>query len=196
MRHQSRSRRHLRVTFQGSWHSVVAGQGMGRYHRWMGSFRTWRLALAASCALVVSACAGHVQTGSSLYQEGYYIEAAEVFERTEHRLAGANQQERAEYGAYRGMTLLRLGDLQQAHQWLAYAYELERSQPGTLGPIVRAQLDQSWALLGVKMRQRPGPPPASETPPTRIAESGAGAASVPSETPAPAETPRRSLVGP
>src|SRR5690606_10875377 len=73
------------------------------------------------CAGLTSpACTGNVKRGHALYSEGYYVEAAEVFERNERRLSEWPPDKRAAYGLYRGMTLLELGDLRGAGRWLAY----------------------------------------------------------------------------
>src|SRR5688572_17609889 len=67
---------------------------------------------------LLSACTFYVHRGSDLYFQGRYIEAAQVLEQTESRLTEADPVERAEYGLYRGVTLLRLGDLDGALRWL------------------------------------------------------------------------------
>jgi hypothetical protein len=107
-------------------------------------------------AATLGACEGYVKRGSALYADGRYVEAAEVFERTEHRLGDSSAKERAEYGVYRGMTLLVLGDLKNAQRWLAYAYEVERHKPGSLRTDRRALLDRGWFELGQRLRTQPG----------------------------------------
>lgn len=93
-----------------------------------------------------------MRRGSTLYRDGRYVEAAEVFEQTEYRLANYTPRERAEYGLYRGMTLLVLGDLPNARRWLTYAYEVERVVPGALRVDRRALLDRGWFELGQRHR--------------------------------------------
>src|SRR5882724_11145696 len=92
--------------------------------------------LAASVVLcgALSACGAnhYVQRGADLYGEGRYVEADEVFERSEPRLARAAPEDRAAYAAYRGATFVALGDLRHAKHWLSVASELERTHPGTL----------------------------------------------------------------
>ena len=62
-----------------------------------------------------TACGGHyVSRGSALYDEARYVEAAEVFERTEDRLVSSSNAERARFGLYRGATFLKLGDTAHA----------------------------------------------------------------------------------
>jgi hypothetical protein len=137
-------------------------------------------------------CGNYVQRAGTLYADGRYIEAAEVFERTEHRLAEYTPKERSEYGLYRGMTLLVLGDLKHAHRWLAYAYEVERAHPGSLRSDRRALLDRGWFELGQRQRNTESPMP----PGTALAASGAPEAPLPEPdaTPSPDPQNQRSLV--
>jgi tetratricopeptide (TPR) repeat protein len=109
-------------------------------------------ALVIVLGLAACGCETHVRRGSALYADGRYVEAAEVFERTEYRLPQYSPRERAEYGLYRGMTLLVLGDLPSARHWLSYAYDVERTIPGALRSDRRALLDRGWFELGQRMR--------------------------------------------
>jgi hypothetical protein len=124
--------------------------------------------LVAGCLLLfgLGACEGYVKRGSTLYTERRYVEAAEVFERTENRLTESTPRQRAEYGLYRGLTLLVLGDLIHAERWLAYAHEIERALPGTLREDHRAELDRGWYALRQRLgtpefQGPPAPPPAA-----------------------------------
>jgi tetratricopeptide (TPR) repeat protein len=143
-------------------------------------------------ALILGSCSSYVKRGCALYAEGRYVEAAEVFEHTEAQLAGSSPREKAEYGTYRGLTLLVLGDLPNAHRWLAYAYQLEQYQPGSLRARQRALLDQGWYELGSRMRALP---PAPAAPPTAIAASQPPQA-LPPPVPSPSDPTKRSLVSP
>jgi len=150
--------------------------------------------LACVVAVTLFACEGYVRRGSTLYADGRYIEAAEVFERTEARLPESTRREQAEYGLYRGMTLLVLGDLKNARRWLSYAYDLERAQPGTLRTDRRALLDRGWFELD-RRSQLDTPEPTSS--PDRAIASGSPLP--PQPTPEPESPPRgtaneRSLV--
>jgi hypothetical protein len=111
-------------------------------------------------SLALSACgANHfVQRGADLYGEGRYVEADEVFERSEPRLARAPLEERAAYAAYRGATFIALGDLRHAQHWLSVASELERSHPGTLRAEERQFLDGAWRALANRLPARPPAP--------------------------------------
>lgn len=116
------------------------------------SVKGWSLGALLVASTLCGACEGYVRHGSVLYADGRYIEAAEVFERTEHRIGEYTPREKAEYGLYRGMTLLVLGDLGNARRWMTYAYEVERANPGTLRADRRALLDRGWFELGQRQR--------------------------------------------
>ena len=90
--------------------------------------------------LSASACGSPIGRGTTLYEQQSYIEAAEVFERTQSRLLGMDPADRARYGLYRGLTLMALGDLRGAERWLDYADAQERAQPGLLASDERAML--------------------------------------------------------
>jgi len=110
---------------------------------------------------LLSGCSAnhYVQRGADLYGEGRFVEADEVFERSERRIAAAPQEQRAAYAAYRGATFVALGDLRHAQHWLTMASEIERAYPGALRPAERAFLDGAWRALASRMPS--APPPAS-----------------------------------
>lgn len=137
------------------------------------------LLVCALALVTLTACEGYVRRGSTLYADGRYIEAAEVFERTEERLPESTPREKAEYGLYRGMTLLVLGDLQNARRWLGYAYEVERAQPGTLRHDRRVLLDRGWYELDRRYQKEA---PTDGEPPDRTIATTAPA---PDPTPTP-----------
>ncbi len=117
-------------------------------------------ASVAACFVALTACGSshYVQRGADLYGEGRYVEADEVFARSEPRLARATVQQRAAYAAYRGATFVALGDLPHAHQWLSTATELERTRPGTLRAEERAFLAGAWRAYANRL---PPAPPAN-----------------------------------
>jgi hypothetical protein len=107
----------------------------------------WRL---LGCALVAlaSACGQHyVARGADLYGDGQYIEAAEVFERTEGRLAQSSAGEQARFGLYRGATFLKLGDAAHAARWLGYARSVVNRNPDALGSSELELLESSLKRL-------------------------------------------------
>jgi len=141
--------------------------------------------LVLGAALSTACGAGHyVQRGADLYGEGRYVEAAEVFERSEPRLARAPLQERAAYAAYRGANFVALGDLRHADLWLSVASNIERKKPGTLRPEERAFLDGAWRALSNRT------PPTPPAPATTVIASSSQAPS-PNVEVAPANAPIR-----
>src|SRR6478609_9214981 len=118
-------------------------------------------AVLAACFMALTACGSshYIQRGADLYGEGRYVEADEVFERSEPRIARAALEQRAAYAAYRGATFVALGDLPHAQYWLSVASEIERSRPGTLRAEERAFLDGAWRAYA--NRVSPTPPAAN-----------------------------------
>ena len=99
--------------------------------------------------LLTGACGGHfVNRGSALYDEAHYVEAAEVFEQTESRLAKSSSSERARFGLYRGATFLKLGDTAHAARWLGYARGIVKADSDALTNGELALLGASLKALG------------------------------------------------
>ena len=136
---------------------------------------------------MLSACgSGHyIQRGADLYGEGRYVEADEVFARSEPRVARAALEQRAAYAAYRGATFVALGDLPHAQHWLSVATEIERSSPGTLRAEERAFLDGAWRAYANRVAPTLGTPPAANTAIASSSQVPAPAAGVPVSTPGP-----------
>ena len=124
-----------------------------------------RSGLLLCLALSASGCSGSVERGSALYADARYIEAAEVFERTEYQLPQMSAAEQARYGLYRGVTMLALGDLRTAQRWMDYAYAVQRAHPGVLATGQRALLDRAYA------NARSTQPPPALPPGTALAAS-------------------------
>jgi hypothetical protein len=101
-----------------------------------------------------------------LYVERHFIEAEDLFNQLEDDLAQLTLSERAEYGVYRGMTLLALGDFARAQHWLSYATALERAHPQTLSGGQKALLEQGWLRIDAEQarlaQQVTTPPPAPQ----------------------------------
>jgi tetratricopeptide (TPR) repeat protein len=145
----------------------------------------------SALGLCLVACTSSVRRGATLYADGRYIEAAEVFERNEYQLRSLSPQQQAEYGVYRGVTLHALGDTANARRWLAYAHDVERATPGSLSAGGRALLDRARAALDTARPASPVRPPtaiaATQPPSPPIAPSHGSAAE---------RGPTRSFVGP
>ena len=123
-------------------------------------------------AIGLGGCSPYVNRGETLYREGRYIEAAEVFELTEGRLKASPTEVCAEYGLYRGLTYLRLDDLRSAHVWLTYAATVEKRRPGQLTSDERSLLERGWKELADRTRARR----VTQVEPERVASSEPGAA--------------------
>lgn len=103
-------------------------------------------------------CSGNVARGRSLYAGGYYVEAAEVFERNENNLAEWPPEKRAAYGLYRSMTLLELGDVSGAQRWLHYCQWVQGRTPGALSTREMELVAQTQAKVDARLRVDPGTP--------------------------------------
>lgn len=120
--------------------------------------------LLALVLLVSSGCAAHyVSRGADLYAGGRYIEAAEVFERTEKRLATTSTSERCRYGLYRGATLLALGDSSRAETWLAYSSQILQTEPDALSEEEHAMLSHALRVTATQRGAAPTLPPRDGT---------------------------------
>lgn len=116
--------------------------------------------LLVGAAMIAAGCGSSVGRGSALYRQQNYIEAAEVFERTQSRLATMDAADRARYGLYRGLTLMALGDLRGAERWLDYAEAQQRSQPELLAEDERALLTRGRRDLSQQLQANwPKPAP-------------------------------------
>ena len=115
--------------------------------------RSFVLALFLAVAL---GCAPHyVNRGTELYAGGRYIEAAEIFERTEPRLATSSPPERCRYALYRGATLLALGDEPRGESWLRYCNQILQTEPEALSQAEHTMLGRA---LRDAASQRTAPP--------------------------------------
>lgn len=109
-------------------------------------------------------CAAHfVSRGADLYAGGRYIEAAEVFERTETRLPNSSAADRARYGLYRGATLLALGDGSRAETWLTYCSQVLEAEPGALSDEEHTMLSRALRVAATRRTTTPALPPPEGT---------------------------------
>jgi len=144
-----------------------------------------------ACFVLLTACGSshYIQRGADLYGEGRYVEADEVFARSEPRVARAALEQRAAYAAYRGATFIALGDLPHAQHWLSMASEIERANPGTLRADDRAFLEGAWRAYANRL------PPALPVPPANTAIASSSQVPSPNAEPVPpsAPAPQRAL---
>lgn len=105
-------------------------------------------------ATAATGCTHYVGRGSDLYYQGRYIEAAHILEMSEPRLRGAEAEDRAIYGLYRGATLFRLGDLDGARRWLEYSEQLTAPHPDMLRVDERELLQETMIALRADLDRR------------------------------------------
>jgi hypothetical protein len=97
----------------------------------------------SGCALLSGCTMTYVQRAETAYDEGRYLEVAEQLAKREADMPNTTSGQRARYGVYRGLSLLRLGDYDGAERWLSYARGLEQQ----LNDEQRAKLDAGVAEL-------------------------------------------------
>jgi hypothetical protein len=100
-------------------------------------------------AFVLVGCMGPIAIGKRAYEDSRYLEAAEWLGAHEPQLAQLPAHEQAEYGIYRGLALLHVGDRAAAQRWLTFAYSIEQACPGTLDVSQRTALGQGCKALGL-----------------------------------------------
>jgi hypothetical protein len=81
------------------------------------------------------------------YDDGRYLEVAEDLARRETDLDNLSADKRVRYGVYRGLALLRLGDVDEAKRWLGYARNMQDKAPAALDDKQRSQLAEGWSAL-------------------------------------------------
>ncbi len=147
----------------------MAGDFQSRYGGGLVN-RILLLSCVFGVGLASLGCSGNVSRGQALYADGYYVEAAEVFERNEKRLDEWPAEKRAAYGLYRSMTLLQLGDVSGAQRWIHYVHFVEGKTPGSLDSSEQVLLAQTEAKVDARLRTEPGP--TTGTPGAVAAQSG------------------------
>jgi hypothetical protein len=78
------------------------------------------------------ACGGALAEGQSQFEKGLYPEAKQTFAAAEAESRAWDDEKRARYALYRGLTLGALGDRAQAGVWLREAKAVEYAHPGSL----------------------------------------------------------------
>jgi hypothetical protein len=93
-------------------------------------------------ATLLGACGGALSDAKSEFKKGRYAEARETLLRVELESASWDDDRRAEYALYRGLTHGALGDRAAAALWLQKAKAIEDLHPGTLreDDLVRLRL--------------------------------------------------------
>jgi hypothetical protein len=119
---------------------------------------TRSLSVVVLSVMLCGCTGGYVGRARMLYQEGRYLESAELLASREHGLIEQPLRRQAEYAAYRGLANLELGNYPEAMRWMNFAYEIERRFPGTLTPEDRRDLDPGWWTLLARMGIAPPAP--------------------------------------
>jgi hypothetical protein len=107
----------------------------------------------------LSGCANYIGRAKKAYVQGRYLEVSEDLARHEPDLPFLAPAKQIDYGVYRGLSLIMLGDYPSAHRWLAFANDVEREYPGTMLPEQRLAIVRAFAQLSQGV---PGP---NEAPP-------------------------------
>jgi tetratricopeptide (TPR) repeat protein len=108
--------------------------------------RSVRLAATMVVATAMVACTPPMQRAETAYSEGRYLEVAEDLAHSESELTQLPVEQRARYGVYRGLSLMKLGEYDGAQRWLRYALDVERGRP-SLEAHQRRALDEGWSSL-------------------------------------------------
>ena len=99
----------------------------------------------------VGGCGGYVGHAKRAYVEGRYLEASEMLAKRERDIADLMPRGQAEYGIYRGLSSLMLGDNAGAHRWLTFSHQIEKDAPGTLTDSQKAELRRGLVQLARAM---------------------------------------------
>jgi hypothetical protein len=131
------------------------------------SSRLVRAIFVVVFSLSLAGCATFVGRAKRAYNQGRYLEVSEDLGRREEDLPYLSPSSQLEYGLYRGLALMNLGDAIGARRWLAYVNQVEKDNPGTMKPDHRALLAKGLGELGAAHQAEaaapvPPPPPPSE----------------------------------
>ncbi len=98
-------------------------------------------------------CTTFVRRAEQAYSDGRYLEVAETLAEREDELAALSPRQQANYGLYRGLALLKLGDDAGARKWLIFSEQTERKTPGSLLIHQRQLLADGLAKGGVESQE-------------------------------------------
>ena len=114
-------------------------------------------ALATTFFLMfASGCGSYLGSAQRAYQEGRYLEVAENLGGHEAEVPQLEPAKQANYGLYRGLSLMRLGDNEAAGHWLEFAADVEKQRPGSLLPAQRRELEDARDKLAKTMESESG----------------------------------------
>jgi hypothetical protein len=134
-------------------------EGVVKYRR-SSSF----IALQISLAMVLAGCGGgYVGQAKRAYSQGRYLEVAEGLGEHEDEVEDLSPRRKAEYGLYRGLSLMMLRDYRGAEQWLSFARAVEKQSPDALRPEQREELDRHYVNVMRVLNATQATEPASVT---------------------------------
>jgi len=146
--------------------------------------RSLLTAVSISVACVALAgCVTYLGRAKRAYAQGMYLEVAEDLGRHEEDAPYLAPKEQVDYGIYRGLALVQLGDTANAHRWFSFAESVEKEIPGTTTPEQRLVLTRALADLAQAKAHPPEPP--SPSPPSPPAPAGSSAPPASAVAPAP-----------
>jgi hypothetical protein len=123
------------------------------------------IALQLSLSTALVGCGdGYVGGAKHAYSQGRYLEAAEELGEHEDEVADLSPRRKAEYGLYRGLSLMMLRDYHGAEQWMSFARTVDTESPGALRPEQREELNRHYlnvkrVLGAAEPESTPAPPP-------------------------------------
>ena len=89
---------------------------------------------------LLAACAGPLSRGIDEFDDGHYPEAKQTFASLEPESRSWDDEHRARYALYRGLTYGALGDRARAATWLQEARAIVLAHPAALPPGDRQRL--------------------------------------------------------
>lgn len=109
----------------------------------MSFIRAYSIGLQLLICAFALGCGGFLAGAKTAYHDGRYLEAAEGLGEHEQEVRDLPPESQAEYGLYRGLSLIKLQDYQGALQWLSFAMDIEKKNPGALKAEQKAELEQN-----------------------------------------------------
>ena len=98
-------------------------------------------------SLALPGCATFLGRGKRDYAQGLYLQASEEFAQHEEDVPYLSPSAQVDYGLYRGLSLMNLGDARGAHRWLAFANQVEKDNPGSMRPAQRLEIERAITKL-------------------------------------------------
>jgi hypothetical protein len=126
--------------------------------------RLGRAVAALVLLLSLVGCGTFVGRAKKAYAQGRYLEVSEDLGRREEDLPYLSSSAQIDYGIYRGLALLNLGDALGARRWLNFANEVEKENPGTMQDEQRIVLTRALGDLAAARQPAPPSPPEAVPP--------------------------------